>query len=60
MHAAAMKPVRYPAGSCELAAKELVAAAKAAEDASGNCRRQTVQSDEIVAKRIEGGGVQSI
>ena len=59
MHVAAMKPVALSSAEvpAELVAKERsVAAAKAAEDASkAIAEGKTVQSDEIVAKRIEGG-----
>lgn len=59
MHVAAMKPVALSSADvpAELVAKERsVAAAKAAEDASvAVAAGKPVQSDEIVAKRIEGG-----
>jgi elongation factor Ts len=59
MHIAAMKPVALTSADvpAELIAKERsVAAAKAAEDASvAVAAGKPVQSDEIVAKRIEGG-----
>ena len=59
MHVAAMKPVSLSSAEvpAELVAKERsVAAAKAAEDASkALAEGKAVQSDEIVAKRIEGG-----
>ncbi len=59
MHIAAMKPVALTSAQVpvELVAKERsVAAAKAAEDAeTARAEGKTVQSDEIVAKRIEGG-----
>ena len=59
MHVAAMKPVSLSSAEvpAELVAKERsVAAAKAAEDASkALAEGRTVQSEEIVAKRIEGG-----
>ena len=59
MHVAAMKPVSLSSTDVpeELVAKERsVAAAKAAEDASkAVAEGKTVQSPEIVAKRIEGG-----
>ena len=59
MHVAAMKPVALSSADvpAELVAKERsVAAAKAAEDASvAQAAGKTVQSAEIVAKRIEGG-----
>lgn len=59
MHVAAMKPVSLSSAEvpAELVAKERsVAAAKAAEDASkAIAEGKAVQSDEIVAKRIEGG-----
>ena len=59
MHVAAMKPVSLSSAEvpAELVAKERsVAAAKAAEDASkAIAEGKPVQSDEIVAKRIEGG-----
>ena len=59
MHVAAMKPVALSSADvpAELVARERsVAAAKAAEDASvAIAAGKPVQSDEIVAKRIEGG-----
>ena len=59
MHVAAMKPVSLSSAEvpAELVAKERsVAAAKAAEDASkAIAEGKPVQSEEIVAKRIEGG-----
>ena len=59
MHVAAMKPVALTSADvpAELIAKERsVAAAKAAEDAAkATAEGKPVQSDEIVAKRIEGG-----
>jgi elongation factor Ts len=59
MHVAAMKPVSLTSADvpAELVARERsVAAAKAAEDASvAIAAGKPVQSDEIVAKRIEGG-----
>lgn len=59
MHVAAMKPVALSSADvpAELVAKERsVAAAKAAEDASvAQAAGKSVQSAEIVAKRIEGG-----
>ena len=59
MHVAAMKPVALSSADvpAELVARERsVAAAKAAEDASvAVAAGKPVQSDEIVAKRIEGG-----
>jgi elongation factor Ts len=59
MHIAAMKPVSLSSADvpAELVAKERsVAAAKAAEDAAvALAAGKPVQSDEIVAKRIEGG-----
>lgn len=59
MHIAAMKPVSLSSAEvpAELVAKERsVAAAKAAEDAAtAKAAGKPVQSDEIVAKRIEGG-----
>ena len=59
MHIAAMKPVSLSSAEvpAELVAKERsVAAAKAAEDAAvATAAGKPVQSDEIVAKRIEGG-----
>lgn len=59
MHVAAMKPVSLTSAEVpvELVAKERsVAAAKAAEDAAvAVAAGKPVQSDEIVAKRIEGG-----
>ncbi len=59
MHIAAMKPVSLSSADvpAELVAKERsVAAAKAAEDAAvAIAAGKPVQSDEIVAKRIEGG-----
>jgi elongation factor Ts len=59
MHIAAMKPVSLSSADvpAELVAKERsVAAAKAAEDAAiATAAGKPVQSDEIVAKRIEGG-----
>ncbi len=59
MHVAAMKPVALSSADvpAELVAKERsVAAAKAAEDAAAAVAAgKPVQSDEIVAKRIEGG-----
>ena len=59
MHVAAMKPVSLSSDQvpAELVARERsVAAAKAAEDASvAVAAGKSVQSDEIVAKRIEGG-----
>ena len=59
MHVAAMKPVALSSGDvpAELVERERsVAAAKAAEDASvAKAAGKPVQSDEIVAKRIEGG-----
>ncbi len=59
MHVAAMKPVALSSADvpAELVARERsVAAAKAAEDASvAQAAGKAVQSDEIVAKRIEGG-----
>ncbi len=59
MHVAAMKPVALSSADvpAELVARERsLAAAKAAEDASvATAAGKPVQSDEIVAKRIEGG-----
>ena len=59
MHIAAMKPVSLSSAEvpAELVAKERsVAAAKAAEDAAtAKAAGKPVQTDEIVAKRIEGG-----
>lgn len=59
MHVAAMKPVALSSADvpADLVAKERsVAAAKAAEDAAvAVAAGKPVQSDEIVAKRIEGG-----
>jgi len=59
MHVAAMKPVSLSSADVppELVARERsVAAAKAAEDAAiAVAAGKAVQSDEIVAKRIEGG-----
>jgi elongation factor Ts len=59
MHVAAMKPVALTSNDvpAELIEKERsVAAAKAAEDAAkAQAEGKPVQSDEIVAKRIEGG-----
>ncbi len=59
MHVAAMKPVALSSADvpAELVAKERsVATAKAAEDAAAAVAAgKPVQSDEIVAKRIEGG-----
>ncbi|GAA0753748.1 translation elongation factor Ts [Ideonella azotifigens] len=59
MHVAAMKPVALTSGDvpAELIARERsVATAKAAEDAAkATAEGKPVQSDEIVAKRIEGG-----
>ena len=59
MHIAAMKPVSLSSAEvpAELVAKERsVAAAKAAEDAAvATAAGKPLQSDEIVAKRIEGG-----
>jgi len=59
MHIAAMKPVALTSAEvpAELIEKERsVAAAKAAEDAAkAMAEGKPVQSDEIVAKRIEGG-----
>lgn len=59
MHVAAMKPVALSSADvpAELVAKErAVAAGKAAEDAAvAVAAGKPVQSDEIVAKRIEGG-----
>ncbi|MDR6216007.1 translation elongation factor Ts [Paracidovorax wautersii] len=59
MHIAAMKPVALTSADvpAELIEKERsVAAAKAAEDkAKAEAEGKPVQSDEIVAKRIEGG-----
>lgn len=59
MHIAAMKPVSLSSAEvpAELVAKERsVAAAKAAEDAAvAVAAGKPVQSDDIVAKRIEGG-----
>jgi len=59
MHIAAMKPVALTSADVpsELIEKERsVAAAKAAEDKSkAEAEGKAVQSDEIVAKRIEGG-----
>ena len=59
MHVAAMKPVALSSADvpAELVARERsVAAAKAAEDAAvAQAANKPVQSDEIVAKRIEGG-----
>ncbi|WP_394789343.1 translation elongation factor Ts [Rhodoferax sp.] len=59
MHIAAMKPVALTSADvpADLIAKERsVAAAKAAEDAAvAVAAGKPVQSDEIVAKRIEGG-----
>ena len=59
MHVAAMKPVALSSADvpAELVARERsVAAAKAAEDAAvAQAAGKSVQSDEIVAKRIEGG-----
>ncbi|AGX86171.1 translation elongation factor Ts [Candidatus Symbiobacter mobilis] len=58
MHIAAMKPVALSAQdvSAELVARErAIAAAKAAEDAeTAKAAGKSVQSEEIVAKRIEG------
>ena len=59
MHIAAMKPVALASSDvpADLIEKERsVAAAKAAEDAAkATAEGKPVQSDEIVAKRIEGG-----
>ena len=59
MHIAAMKPVALSSADvpAELVERERsVAAAKAAEDAAtAKAAGKPVQSDEIVAKRIEGG-----
>jgi elongation factor Ts len=59
MHVAAMKPVALSSAEvpAELVAKERsVAAAKAAEDAAAaQAAGKPVQSEEIVAKRIDGG-----
>ena len=59
MHIAAMKPVALASSDvpAEMIEKERsVAAAKAAEDrAKAEAEGKAVQSDEIVAKRIEGG-----
>ena len=59
MHIAAMKPVALTSADvpAELIEKERsVAAAKAAEDAAkATAEGKPVQSDEIVAKRVEGG-----
>ena len=59
MHVAAMKPVALSSADvpAELVARERsVAADKAAEDAAtATAAGKPVQSDEIVAKRIEGG-----
>ena len=59
MHVAAMKPVALSSADvpAELVARERsVAAAKAAEDAAvATAAGKAVQSDEIVAKRIDGG-----
>ncbi len=59
MHVAAMKPVALSSADvpAELVARERsVATAKAAEDAAvATAAGKPVQSDEIVAKRIEGG-----
>ncbi len=59
MHVAAMKPVALSSADvpAELVARERsVAAAKAAEDAAvATAAGKSVQSDEIVTKRIEGG-----
>ncbi len=59
MHIAAMKPVALTSADvpAELIEKERsVAAAKAAEDKSkAEAEGKPVQSDEIVAKRVEGG-----
>ncbi len=59
MHVAAMKPVALSSADVpvELVARERsVAAAKAAEDAAtAIAAGKAVQSDEIVARRIEGG-----
>ena len=59
MHVAAMKPVALSSADvpAELVAKERsVAAAKAADDAAtAVAAGKPVQSDEIVAKRIDGG-----
>lgn len=59
MHIAAMKPVALASSDvpADLIEKERsVAAAKAAEDkAKAQAEGKAVQSDEIVAKRIEGG-----
>ena len=59
MHIAAMKPVALTSAEvpADLIEKERsVAAAKAAEDAAkATAEGKPVQSDEIVAKRIEGG-----
>jgi elongation factor Ts len=59
MHVAAMKPVALSSADvpAELVARERsVAAAKATEDASvATAAGKPVQSEEIVAKRIEGG-----
>ena len=59
MHVAAMKPVALTSADvpADLIEKERsVAAAKAAEDkAKAEAEGKPVQSDEIVAKRIEGG-----
>ena len=59
MHVAAMKPVALSSADvpADLVARERsVAAAKAAEDASvATAAGKPVQSDEIVAKRIDGG-----
>jgi elongation factor Ts len=59
MHVAAMKPVSLSSGEVPVALVERersVAAAKAAEDAAvAVAAGKPVQSQEIVAKRIEGG-----
>ena len=59
MHVAAMKPVALTSADvpAELIEKErAVAKGKAAEDAAkAQAEGKPVQSDEIVAKRIEGG-----
>ena len=59
MHVAAMKPVSLSSGEVPAALVERersVAAAKAAEDAAvAVAAGKPVQSQEIVAKRIEGG-----
>ncbi len=59
MHVAAMKPVALSSADvpAELVARERsVAVAKAAEDAAvATAAGKPVQSDEIVAKRVEGG-----